>query len=212
MQQQDYEQFAVMMLGIAENYGQSVTPEGIALRFRMLAPYPIDEVQRAATSILRSRRYTSMPTVADFMEYLGGGSIEDRAMIEAGKVLRAIEQHGGYNSVVFDEPTTQAVIQYAFGGWVKLCADCGTDEPEKWFRHHFAKYWAAYKRQGLRLMGVLDGAHAIANRAGGNAEFSPRPRLVGDEAKAREVMRTVDTISHINAAFPQQLPGMEQRQ
>ena len=188
MQQQDFDDFTSLMLGVAENYGQTLTAEGIALRFKMLSPFPVEDVRKATASILTSRKYTSMPTVADFLEHLSGGSIEDRAEIEAGKALNAIARIGGNASVVFDDPTTQAVIQNAYGGWPKLCEDCGVEESEKWFRHNFAKTWAAYKRQGIQVFGVLAGRDEISNTANGHLSFIPKPRLVGDQDRAQKVL------------------------
>lgn len=188
MQQQDYDSFDSLMQGIAENYGQTLTPEGIALRFKMLSSFPLEDVQKATASILCSRKYTTMPTVADFMEYLGGGSIEDQAEVEAGKVLAAIGRHGGNSTVVFDDPTTMAAIMNAYGGWPKLCEDCGVEESQKWFRHHFAKTWAAYKRQGIQVFGTLPGRHEISNTANGFTQFIEPPRLIGDEEKAKQVL------------------------
>lgn len=139
---------------------------------------------------MASRKYTSMPTPADFLEYLGGGSIEDRAEVEAGKVLQAIGKHGAYNSVVFDDPTTQAVIVQAYGGWAQMCADCGVEESEKWFRVNFAKTWASYKRQRVEVFGVLAGIFEIQNTANGFLEHIPQPQLVGNQEKALAVLET----------------------
>ena len=180
--------FAAIMLGVAENYGQTITAEGGNLRFKALQAYPLEEIEAAAMSIMFSRKYTSMPTVADFVEHLGGGSIEDLAEVEAGKALHAIGRVGRYDSVVFDDPTTMAVIRNGYGGWPKLCAECGVEEPERWFRRNFAKMWAAYRRQGVRVYGVLPGAHEMANAAGGAASFIPQPRFIGNEERARNVL------------------------
>lgn len=180
--------FAAIMLGVAENYGQTITAEGGNLRFKALQAYPLEEIEAAAMSIMFSRKYTSMPTVADFVEHLGGGSIEDLAEVEAGKALHAIGRVGRYDSVVFDDPTTMAVIRNGYGGWPKLCAECGVEEPERWFRRNFAKMWAAYRRQGVRVYGVLPGAHEMANAAGGELAFVPQPRFIGNEEQARHVL------------------------
>ena len=75
-----------------ENYGQTVTAQGIALRFRMLKQFEIDEIEKAAMSLLAQRKFTTMPTVADFLEHLGGGSAEDKAEATAGKALRAVAE------------------------------------------------------------------------------------------------------------------------
>jgi len=189
MTEQDFDRFSVVMLGVAENYGQSLSPHGLLIRFKALAGHEIVEVESAAMSIILCRKYTTMPTVADFLEHLGGGSAEDKAEVEAGKVLTAIATYGGYASLVFDDPVTQAVIVQAYGGWVKLCEECGREEPEKWFRKEFAKTWAAYSRQGVRQYGYLPGRIEVDNRASGWMDYVPAPQLVGDPVKARAVLK-----------------------
>lgn len=52
------------------------------------------------------------------------GFVEDKAIVEVGKVLEAVRKHGAYWSVVFDVPVTQAVIARAYGGWARLCYEC----------------------------------------------------------------------------------------
>ena len=122
------------------------------------------------------------------MEHIGGGAAEDKAEVEAGKVLSAIGRHGAYASVVFDDAVTQAVIVQAYGGWPKLCADCGVEESEHWFRKNFAKTWAAYSRQGVKQAGHLPGLFEASNRSNGYLEHIEPPKLVGDPGKARAVL------------------------
>ena len=188
MTQADFDRFDALIQGVAECYGQTVTAHGIVLRFKMLEPFSLEDVQKAAFSIMQSRKYTTMPTPADFLEHIGGGSAEDKAEVEAGKVLSAIGKHGVYSSVVFDDAVTQAVIVQAYGGWVKLCADCGVEESEKWFRKDFAKTWAAYSRQGIQQTGHLPGIFEITNRSNGYHDHVDPPKVVGDPAKARAVL------------------------
>ena len=188
MTQTDFDRFDALIQGVAECYGQSLSAQGIALRFKLLAQFDFAEVEKAALSIMATRKYTSMPTPADFLEHISGGSAEDKAEVEAGKVLEAIERHGGYSSVVFDDPVTQAVIVQAYGGWPKLCADCGVEESENWFRKNFTKTWAAYSRQGVKQNGHLPGQFEITNHASGYYEHIEPPKLVGDPAKARAVL------------------------
>lgn len=188
MTQADFKPFSVLIQGVAECYGQSLSAQGIALRFKVLEHCDVSEVQKAALSIMATRKYTSMPTPADFLEHISGGSAEDKAEVEAGKVLAAIGKHGAYASVVFDDSVTQAVIVQAYGGWPKLCADCGVEESENWFRKNFAKVWAAYSRQGVKLTGHLPGIFEISNSANGYHEHIEPPKLIGDQNKARAVL------------------------
>ena len=188
MTQADFDRFDVLMQGVAECYGQTLSAQGVALRFKLLEAFSLPEVENAMLSIMASRKYTSMPVPADFLEHIGGGSAEDKAEVEAGKVLAAIGKHGAYASVVFDDAVTQAVIVQAYGGWPRLCADCGVEESEHWFRKNFAKTWAAYSRQGVKQSGRLPGLFEIANRSNGYLEHIDPPKLVGDPAKARAVL------------------------
>ena len=188
MTQADFKPFSALIQGVAECYGQSLSAQGIALRFKLLEQFDFAEVQNAALSVMATRKYTSMPTPADFLEHIGGGAAEDKAEVEAGKVLEAIGKHGGYASVVFDDAVTQAVIVQAYGGWPKLCADCGVEESEHWFRKNFAKTWAAYSRQGVKQDGHLPGIIEISNYSNGFYEHIPAPKLVGEPAKARAVL------------------------
>ena len=188
MTQADFDRFEVLMQGVAECYGQTLSAQGVALRFKLLEQFSLPEVEKAALSIMASRKYTSMPVPADFLEHINGGAAEDKAEVEAGKVLSAIGRYGAYSSVVFDDAVTQAVIVQSYGGWPKLCADCGVEESEHWFRKNFAKTWAAYARQGVKCTGHLPGIIEVSNHSNGFSEFIDPPKLIGDPAKARAVL------------------------
>ena len=188
MTQADFKSFSELVQGVAECYGQSLSAQGVALRFKLLEQFDMAEVRQAALSIMATRKYTSMPTPADFLEHISGGSAEDKAEVEAGKVLAAIGKHGAYASVLFDDAVTQAVIVQAYGGWPKLCADCGVEESEHWFRKNFAKTWAACSRQGVKQSGHLPGLFEITNYSNGFFDYVDPPKLIGDPDKARAVL------------------------
>ena len=192
MTQADFDCFTALIQGVAECYGQSLSAQGVMLRFALLEKFDYAEVKKAALSVMATRKYTTMPTPADFLEHISGGSAEDKAEVEAGKVLSAIGRHGAYASVVFDDPTTQAVIVQAYGGWPKLCTEsgpgCESGESEHWFRKNFAKTWAAYARQGVEQFGHLPGIFEITNSSNGFLEHIDPPKLTGDPAKARAVL------------------------
>ena len=174
MTQTDFDRFDALMQGVAECYGQTLSAQGIALRFKLLEGFALSEVEKAVLSIMASRKYTSMPVPADFLEHISGGAAEDKA------------------DVVFDDAVTQAVIVQSYGGWVKLCHDCGpgceNGESEHWFRKNFAKTWAAYSRQGVTLNGHLPGLIEISNHSNGFYEHIPAPKLIGIPSKANAVL------------------------
>ncbi len=199
MENPDKQAFAEMMVALAENYGQTVTKAGMALRFDALREYDITDVRRAAMSLLRSRKYTSMPTVADFLEHMGGGSAEDKAEAAAGKALRAVAEAGRYASVTFDDPVLMAVIENAWGGWPEFCAACSGPEV-KFVRRELAKAYAAYARQGVRRYGHLSGITENSNGSAGYLEHIPMPRLIGNREEAARVLEAGETQSVLTTA------------
>lgn len=201
MTDDDKTSFAQIMIGLAENYGQTLTTAGLKLRFEALRQFPLDAVKAASMSLLASRKYNSMPTVADFLEHIGGGNAEDKAEIEAGKVVEAVRSVGAYRSVVFDDPVTMAVISRAFGGWVRLCQNM-TDREEKFFRKEFKQAYGSYSRQGIREGGALLGISESQN-VGRGLEYREAPRLIGDNAKAQQVLTMSDSAAlQISTAMP----------
>lgn len=206
MTQADFKAFSGLMQGVAECYGQSLSAQGVVLRFMMLEAFAFVEVQKAALSLMSTRKFTTMPTPADFLEHLNGGSAEDKAEVEVGKVLTAIERHGGYASVVFDDAVTQAVIVQAYGGWAKLCGDCGVEDSESWFRKGFVKTWAAYCRQGIEHTGHLPGRSETTNRSSAFTDNIPAPVLIGDPAKARAVLQALKSSLEL-ASSPEAVRG-----
>lgn len=193
MQDRDFEAFVNLMQGLADNFGAELSAPGLEMRFEVLKAYPLQQVQQAAMTLLATRKFMKMPTVAEFLEHLHGGSCDDKAEVEAGKVIRAIEQHGGYASVAFDDPVTQAVICQGFGGWAKLCEELNASE-EKWFRKDFAKMYAAYARQRVEVFGHLPGRFELM-AAAENSRFGP-PALIGDQAKAAAIASGGKTMLH----------------
>lgn len=194
MTRADFKAFSNLMQALAECYGKTLSAQGIALRFQLLASHDIADVRRAAMSILSTRKYTSMPTPADFLELLNGGLPEDLAEVEAGKVLEAVSEHGAYASVVFDNAVTQAVIVRAYRGWPQLCSILGTEESELWFRRNFVKIWQAYSRQNVAVTGHLPGLTELENSRNGFLEALPCPILIGDREKARSLLREAENI------------------
>ncbi|GEB79765.1 hypothetical protein DDE01_11800 [Desulfovibrio desulfuricans] len=185
MTEHDYPRFAAAMMGLAENYGKTISDEGMAMRFQALAQYPVEAVTAAAMSLMVSRKYTTMPTIADFIEHIGGGAVEDIAEREAGKVVEAVKCAGPWRSVAFDDPVTQAVIEQGYGGWVKLCEEL-TEDKLGWFRKDFARIYAGYRRQGVQVTGHMAGLAEIdAGSKGG--DYNERLVLVGAPQKALRV-------------------------
>ncbi|NTV51306.1 MAG: hypothetical protein HGA69_00520 [Desulfobulbaceae bacterium] len=167
------------MTALAEASGQETTELKERIYSQALEDVPIEEIEKAAWSMIKSRTLSSFPKIGEIREAIGGKN-EAVAEIEAAKFIAAIGRVGGYSSVCFDDAITQAVIHHGFGGWSKLCAEF-TYEQQKWFMKDFVKFYGSFSRQGLKVNGVLQG------RGGGKADS---PKLIGNTEKAMHIMNT----------------------
>lgn len=89
MTENDEKKFVQIMLGMADNFRDSVTKEGMAMRFDMLKEYTIQQIESAAKQIIYTRKYTKMPTIADFIDALNINTPkpEDKALIFANEII-----------------------------------------------------------------------------------------------------------------------------
>ena len=141
----DLEQFAAIMYGLADNFSARITPEGVDFRFEALKQYGIDQVRAAAVCLVKNRKFLKMPTIAEFIEAIEG-TPEDRAEIEAMKVIDNIRLFGRYNPPRFEDPATSKVVGRM--GWNNLCSM--PEDQQKWFVRDFMEaYKAESRRQGI---------------------------------------------------------------
>lgn len=142
MHRKDAERFAEIMTGLAENFGDRVSKPGLSLRFDALRGYSIQQVEAAAMELLRTRKYTRMPTVADFISCIDG-TVEDKAVSAWMKVMTAISSVGNHMSVCFDDPAIHTAIKY-MGGWQKI--GLWEDSETKWKQKEFEKLYLSASR------------------------------------------------------------------
>ena len=175
---------AALITGMFTVYNRELTLMALDLYCRVLAEYPYEDVDRAVRTAIQTKQYCPKPI--EIIELIGGTE-EDRAEIEAAKVVNAISSIGSYASVIFDDPVTQAVIE-SYGGWPDVCEECANKESEKWFRLNFKKTYRAFARQGIKKFGYLPGLVELQNRVNGYDHLIGRPAIVGDAQKARLVL------------------------
>ena len=113
------------MAGLAENFSVRLTDAGLNMRFEALKGYSIGQVKESAMIIIRTRKYTTMPTVADFIDALHG-DCDDLAEIQASFVLQAIGRCGSYSPPTFDDPITADIMLNKIN-WRDLCASTMKD-------------------------------------------------------------------------------------
>lgn len=78
----------------------------------------VRNVRQAVGRALRSCKF--MPTPTELRELAGEISVDHRATLAWDEVKKAIERHGGYRSVSFDDRVIHAAIN-SCGGWQHVC-------------------------------------------------------------------------------------------
>ncbi len=165
MEKQNIKQFTEIMMGLAENYpGAVLTSNGLKLRFAALKEFSIDQVARAAMELVRIHKYNSMPTVGDIINAMDGVvriNTEQRAEIEAGKVLDHLHYFGSQVTPSFDDPITKHLMghRWRYHSWASRVKE----DDLKWWSRDFVR---AYK------------AHAVAANAGFYLPENPVVRRV----------------------------------
>ncbi|WP_290925028.1 DUF6475 domain-containing protein [Halodesulfovibrio sp.] len=175
--------FAEGMKGMCELHNRAASKPMLKMYFFALAKFDIEDVLRAFVEAVSATKF--FPKPAEIIELIQG-SPEDVAEFEASKVVNAVRRVGGYRSVAFDNPTTAAVIEYAFGGWAKFCCEF-LDANEKWFRKEFCNTYAAFARRGVQHFGELAGRAAISNE-GHCKPHQENLALIGDAGRAQAAL------------------------
>lgn len=157
MDNKDLIEFSKIMYGLAENFSAALTNNGLDLRFEALRQYSIDQIRQSATNILRTRKYTKMPTVADFVSAIEGDqehADEDRAEMQAMAVISEIKRVGSYGNPKLTDPITASICKSVFR-WNYLCQMPEADT--SFFIRDFKAAYLASHREGKREILALEG-------------------------------------------------------
>ncbi len=127
MTNDDKKRFAEIMYGLAENFSVQMNGPGLKMRFEALKKFTIEQVEHAALQIVKRRKYTTMPTIADFIERMEVTGA-DKAEEQANLIPKAIRFVGRYNTPKFDDPITEFLVFKCFG-WSRICEKSERDLP-----------------------------------------------------------------------------------
>ncbi len=136
------------MMAVAENYpGTTFTSNGLKLRFEAMKDFSVDQVSEAAVKLIKTYKYNSMPTIADFIEIMAGGvSARDRAEIEAGKVLEHLHRYGKGVAPKFEDPITRHLMstRWKYGSWAAYVVEADL----RWWCRDFIQAYQAHSAGG----------------------------------------------------------------
>ena len=141
----DSERFAIVMNALGAAFNRPITPAVLTAYEMGLDGLAIEEIEAAAKRALGMCKF--MPTPAELRELAGGLKPEDQAVLAWETAVGAVQRHGWYRSVQFEDAAITATIR-SLGGWQRFCERCGGEE-EKWLRQDFLRTYAAYCKVGV---------------------------------------------------------------
>lgn len=138
--------FAKVMALLQEIFvpGKPISKEKVKIYFEILSPHPIDDICRAAESIIKTKIISTFPLPFEFLAVLGEGTKEDnielrtlRAWNEACSAIHLVEDK-------HEEPLLNEAVRVAFGGWRRF----GETDPknEAFDRKHFIECFKSLLR------------------------------------------------------------------
>lgn len=188
MKQTDRFQFAALISGIHAYHRQAVSDAIIGVWWNGCQRWDLEEVSKALDILTADAEAGKfLPKIGDITRVLQGTST-DRAAMAWGKVLGAMGSVGAYQDVVFDDAAIHAAIVDC-GGWQKVCR--GELAELSYLRHRFCQSHKAYTDRG-----EFDYPRQLGGDRSPDSEYLkygrplPRPAIVGDPAKAAQVMQS----------------------
>ena len=141
---EDKKKFAILMAMLGTAFGEKgIMPERIDIYWAHLLDIPVDTVAQAVQTIIKTRRYSSIPTIAEIRDAALGRDedIETTALEAWGKASQAVSR-GFY---LRDESAIDEAVRVAFGGWQKF----GETDPENEMadRAHFIRVFKGLARK-----------------------------------------------------------------
>ena len=199
MKPTDKQQFAAMLRDVMAFYKQDVSPFALNVWWSACENFDFEQVSKALTKhAMDAERGMFPPKPADLVRQLEG-TATDRAMLAWGKLYEAMGRVGAYTDVVFDDPAIHAAVE-DLGGWVKICR--GETSQLSYLQHRFCEAHRAYTARGQfdyprRLMGDRSPDEMFAKKG----LPPPKPALIGDAERAKQVYRQGQIAGKTGVAF-----------
>jgi len=160
------------MTAISQMVDKPISPELRDFYYNAVKDMATEDFTRRATEIARTRKYTSLPTPADFLNL---PSDDEDGMLAAKLVLKKMRQVGADTSPWFDDEAIHRAID-ASGGWLRVCEEVNSYELDKlgiWEARFKGLYGVQKAKRGRpRLVGWLESQNTL------EGYFSPSTGLL----------------------------------
>ena len=144
-----------------------------------------EELKQAVVRIFRERVYPTMPQPGEIRQH-AIGKIDQKALLAANSLKKAIEDWGSYYTMVFDDPVIHIIVDKHFGSWKKVCR-MATNDLEEFLKFEFVKLYSAFaNRMNMDIKLELKGSHDNVNEGKSYHVSGMYTRYIGDKNKCLE--------------------------
>ncbi|MBW2596735.1 MAG: hypothetical protein JRC93_12355 [Deltaproteobacteria bacterium] len=164
MNKRDLPRFTQIMLGMADNFRDTITKEGMTMRFDMLSGYSLEQVETASRKILKYRKYSKMPPIAEFVEALDGDS-KMQGLEAWGVVMGCL---GGGGDGLSDEKVNEVVRR--LGGWSYLKTQ--TYDELHWLEKRFIEHYESMDEKHIPVL-IEGKLNKLLDKVGCSKEDKP---------------------------------------
>ncbi len=186
MEEHDVTEFGKLLVKLGELYTKPISFDLTTIYWKAFEGFDWVDVKAAFEAHARNPDCGQFfPKPADIVRFIEGNG-ETRALRAWTIVEKTMRQIGIYQSIVFDDYLTHAVID-EMGGWVQLCSMTIDDLPFR-AREFQKRYMAFVIKKPTRYPSILYGLANIQNTKDGYA--LELPLLIGNVSVAEQVMLT----------------------
>jgi hypothetical protein len=180
MKPEDDARFVKAMSVMGEVFQKTPSDGLVDVYWKSLQDLDIEVFEKACSQVINARTITgTFPLVGEIREAAGGGkqALELRIIQAWDKLMYAVQRHGYYDSVIFDDPIIPQIIK-SWGGWMEWSGG-GKNEEFKWVRKDFERMYAAFAtrvwpEQTEPCIGSIEHKNTLT----GYSEHIPPPYLI----------------------------------
>jgi hypothetical protein len=156
------EAFNEGMAALSVNFTGDVDKAKLKMNYNYFKQYSDREFLQAIDNIIKSRKFSNMPVVAEILEFLSG-SLDEQADLALRKLETAMARVGGNGSVCFDDPAIHAAIERFEGGWIGICEIPGKDWTW-WGQKKFIHFYTLHAKDNPTDLTPLLGRNDLNSR------------------------------------------------
>ncbi len=152
MDDSDKKAFATMYYSMGEYFEKSISTDLLLMFFTDLREFTIEQVREGARLHRRDPKHGSFfPKPPDIIRHINTGdiSLEDKATLAWGQVIREIRRVGSWGTLKLDDKQAMAAVK-SLGSWQQLCNS--TETEMTWKKKEFISIYETYDKTPVEFL------------------------------------------------------------